>query len=92
MVLADQGFESSNINPGACSADQGCFSFTGEADSAGACTCAIRKKDGKAHCTWCPVRSVRVGKRVIQQTVAYLDELDEHGRIEARALASDRRP
>ena len=33
------------------------------------------------------MRSVRVGRRVIQQTVAQLGELDEHGRIEARALA-----
>jgi hypothetical protein len=33
------------------------------------------------------VRSVRVGGRVIQQTVAHLGELDEHGRIEARVLA-----
>jgi transposase len=33
------------------------------------------------------VRSVRVGRRVIQQTVAHLGELDEAGRIEARALA-----
>jgi hypothetical protein len=48
---------------------------------------SIRKKDGKAHCTWRLVRSVRVGKRVIQQTVAHLGELDEHGRIEARPLA-----
>lgn len=48
---------------------------------------SIRKKDGKTHCTWRLVRSVRVGKRVIQQTVAHLGELDEHGRIEARALA-----
>jgi transposase len=47
----------------------------------------IRKKDGKVHCTWRLVRSVRVGRRVIQQTVAYLGELDEHGRLEARALA-----
>ena len=47
----------------------------------------IRKKDGKVHRYWCLVRSVRVGKRVIQQTVAHLGELDEHGRIEARALA-----
>jgi transposase len=47
----------------------------------------IRKKDGKAHCSWRLVRSVRVGRRVIQQTVAHLGELDEHGRIEARALA-----
>jgi transposase len=47
----------------------------------------IRKKDGKVHRYWCLVRSVRVGRRVIQQTVAHLGELDEHGRIAARALA-----
>jgi len=47
----------------------------------------IRKKDGKVHRYWCLVRSVRVGRRVIQQTVAHLGELDEHGRIKARALA-----
>jgi len=33
------------------------------------------------------VRSIRVGRRVIQQTVAHLGELDEDGRLEARALA-----
>ena len=47
----------------------------------------IRKKDGKVHRYWCLVRSVRVGRRVIQQTVAHLGELDEHGRLEARTLA-----
>ena len=47
----------------------------------------IRKKDGKAHRYWRVVRSVRVGRRVIQQTVAHLGELDEQGRVEARALA-----
>ena len=46
-----------------------------------------RKKDGKVHRYWTLVRSVRVGRRVIQQTVAQLSELDEHGRLEARALA-----
>lgn len=46
-----------------------------------------RKKDGKVHRYWTLVRSVRVGRRVIQQTVAHLGELDEHGRLEARALA-----
>ncbi len=46
-----------------------------------------RKKDGKVHRYWCLVRSVRVGRRVVQQTVAQLGELDERGRIEARALA-----
>jgi transposase len=45
------------------------------------------RKDGKIHRYWRLVRSVRVGRRVIQQTVAQLGELDEHGRIEARALA-----
>src|SRR6516164_10268822 len=33
---------------------------------------------------WC---GVRIGGRVIQQPVAHLGELDERGRIEARALA-----
>ena len=47
----------------------------------------IRRKDGKVHRYWRLVRSVRVGRRVIQQTVAQLGELDERGRIEARALA-----
>lgn len=46
-----------------------------------------RKKDGKVHRYWTLVRSVRVGRRVIQQTVAQLGELDEHGRLQARALA-----
>ena len=45
------------------------------------------RKDGKVHRYWRLVRSVRVGRRVIQQTVAHLGELDEGGRIEARALA-----
>ena len=45
------------------------------------------RKDGKVHRYWRLVRSVRVGRRVIQQTVAHLGELDEHGRVEARALA-----
>jgi transposase len=46
-----------------------------------------RRKNGKVHRYWCLVRSVRVGRRVIQQTVAHLGELDERGRVEARALA-----
>jgi len=46
-----------------------------------------RKKDGKVHRYWRLVRSVRVGRRVIQQTVVQLGELDEHGRLEARAFA-----
>jgi transposase len=47
----------------------------------------IRKKDGKVHRYWRLVRSVRVGRRVIQQTVAHLGELDDRGRLEARAFA-----
>ena len=45
------------------------------------------RKNGKVHRYWRLVRSVRVGRRVIQQTVAQLGELDERGRLEARALA-----
>jgi len=45
------------------------------------------KKDGKVHRYWRLVRSVRVGRRIIQQTVAHLGELDARGRIEARGLA-----
>jgi transposase len=45
------------------------------------------RKDGKVHRYWRLVRSVRVGRRVIQQTVAQLGELDEQGRVEARSLA-----
>jgi transposase len=48
---------------------------------------SIRRKDGKVHRYWRLVRSVRVGRRVIQQTVAHLGELDTRGRLEARALA-----
>ncbi len=46
-----------------------------------------QRKNGKVHRYWRLVRSVRVGRRVIQQTVAHLGELDERGRIEARGLA-----
>ena len=46
-----------------------------------------RRKDGKVHRYWCLVRSVRIGRRVIQQTVAHLGELDAEGRLEARRLA-----
>jgi transposase len=45
------------------------------------------RKDGKVHRYWRLVRSVRVGGRVIQQTVAQLGELDARGRLQARALA-----
>jgi transposase len=45
------------------------------------------RKDGKTHVYWRLVRSVRVGKRVRQETVATLGELDTSGRAKARALA-----
>jgi transposase len=48
---------------------------------------ATVRKDGKVHGYWRLVRSVRVGRRVIQQTVAHLGELDERGRLQAQTLA-----
>src|SRR5438093_10874276 len=48
---------------------------------------ATRRKDGKVHRYWRLVRSVRVGRKVIQQTVAQLGELDAAGRARAKALA-----
>ncbi|MGH9798223.1 MAG: IS1634 family transposase, partial [Candidatus Polarisedimenticolia bacterium] len=45
------------------------------------------RKDGKTHVYWRLVRSVRVGSRVRQETVATLGELDAQGRAKARALA-----
>src|ERR1700747_2182605 len=44
-------------------------------------------KNGKTHTYWRLVRSVRVGSKVRQQTVAQLGELDAQGRVRARALA-----
>jgi hypothetical protein len=46
-----------------------------------------RRKDGKVHTYWRLVRSVRIGRKVIQQTVAHLGELDAQGRARAKALA-----
>ena len=46
-----------------------------------------RRKDGKVHTYWQLVRSVRIGKKVRQETVAQLGELDEKGRLRARELA-----
>jgi transposase len=48
---------------------------------------STRKKDGKTHRYWRLVENVRVGRRVIQRTVAQLGELDGEGRLRARALA-----
>ena len=44
-------------------------------------------KYGKTHTYWRLVRSVRVGTKVRQETVAQLGELDAKGRIAARHLA-----
>lgn len=44
-------------------------------------------KDGKAHTYWRLVRAVRIGRKVRQETVAMLGELDAQGRAKARALA-----
>ena len=46
----------------------------------------VRKK-GKTHTYWRLVRSVREGRKVRQETVAYLGELDAEGRAKASALA-----
>jgi transposase len=54
-------------------------------------------KNGKSHTYWRLVRAVRVGRKVRQETVAQLGELDAKGRIAARHLADsivavDRQP
>ena len=46
-----------------------------------------RRKDGKTHVYWQLVRSVRRGRKVVQETVAQLGELDAEGRARAQALA-----
>jgi transposase len=46
-----------------------------------------RRKDGKTHTYWQLVRSVRIGKRVRQEIVAQLGELDAKGRLRASELA-----
>lgn len=46
-----------------------------------------RRKDGKTHVYWQLVRSVRRGRKVVQETVAQLGELDAEGRARAEALA-----
>jgi len=48
---------------------------------------ARRRKDGKVHVYWQLVRSVRQGRKVKQQLVAHLGELDAEGRARATALA-----
>jgi transposase len=48
---------------------------------------STRCKDGKTHVYWRLVRSVRHGRRVVQETVAQLGELDAQGRARAAVLA-----
>ena len=48
---------------------------------------ATRRKDSKTHVYWQLVRSVRRGRKVVQETVAQLGELDGEGRARAEALA-----
>lgn len=50
---------------------------------------AVRRKDGKAHTYWRLVRSVRRGRKVMQETVAQLGELDAEGHARASALARE---
>jgi transposase len=45
------------------------------------------RKNGKTHSYWRLVRSVRRGRKVVQETVAQLGELDARGRARARSLA-----
>jgi transposase len=45
------------------------------------------REQGKTRSYWRLVRSVRRGRKVVQETVAQLGELDAHGRARARALA-----
>ena len=46
-----------------------------------------RRKDGKTHVYWRLVRSVRRGRKVVQETVAQLGELDGNGQARAEELA-----
>jgi transposase len=45
------------------------------------------RRGGKTHTYWRLVRSVRVGSKVRQETVAQLGELDAQGQLAARSLA-----
>jgi len=47
----------------------------------------VVRKGGRAHRYWRLVRSVRCGRKVVQETVAQLGELDAEGRIRAKLLA-----
>ena len=44
------------------------------------------RRGGKTHTYWRLVRSVRVGRKLRQEIVAQLGELDGHGQLAARSL------
>jgi transposase len=50
---------------------------------------SVVRKGGKTHTYWRLVRSVRRGRRVVQETVAQLGALDAAGRAQARRLARE---
>lgn len=50
---------------------------------------STRRKDGKTHVYWRLVRSVRRGRKVVQETVAQLGELDSEGCARAEELARE---
>jgi len=47
----------------------------------------VVRKGGRAHTYWRLGRSVRRGRKVVQETAAHLGELDGEGRVRARLLA-----
>ncbi len=47
----------------------------------------VVRKGRRAHTYWRLVRSVRRGRKVVQETAAHLGELDGEGRVRARLLA-----
>ena len=49
----------------------------------------VVRKGGQAHTYWRLVRSVRHGRKVVQETVAQLGELDAEGRVRAKLLAQE---
>jgi transposase len=49
----------------------------------------VVRKGGRAHTYWRLVRSVRHGRKVVQETVAQLGELDAEGRVRAKLLAQE---
>ena len=49
----------------------------------------VVRKGGKVHTYWRLVRSVRRGRKVVQETVAQLGELDAEGRVRAKLLAQE---